>query len=92
MVDVVKRLKQKSMKLSKMSLAVIAAAGLLSLASSVRAEDPAPATPTPPPARRGAGARMTPEAQLKDLTEKLKLTDEQQTKVKVVLEENRCAG
>ena len=70
-----------------MSLAVLAAAGLLSLASSVRAEDPAPATPTPPPVRRGGGMRMSAEEQLKNLTEKLKLTDAQQPKVKAVLEE-----
>ncbi len=77
------------MKLSRMSLAIMAAASLLSLAPTVRAEDPAtPAAPaTPPPARRPGGGRMTPEAQLKDLTEKLTLTAEQQPKVKAVLEE-----
>ena len=74
-----------------MSLAVLAAAGLLSLASSVRAEDPAPATPTPPPVRRGGGMRMSAEEQLKNLTEKLKLTDAQQPKVKAVLEERTKA-
>lgn len=75
-----------------MSLAVIAAAGLLSLAPSVRAQDtaptPAPAAPTtPPPARRG-GARLSPEERVKMYTEKLKLTAEQQPKVKTLVEEN----
>lgn len=73
------------MKLSRLSLAVLAASSLLSLAPSVRAEDPA--APTPPPARRAGGGRMSAEAQLKDLTEKLTLTAEQQPKVKAVLEE-----
>lgn len=74
------------MKLSRLSLAVLAASSLLSLAPSVRAEDPAPTTP-PPPARRAGGGRLSAEAQLKDLTEKLTLTAEQQPKVKAVLEE-----
>lgn len=77
------------MKLSRMSLAILAASSLLSLAPSVRAEDPA--APTPPPARRAGAGRMAPEAQLKDLTEKLTLTAEQQPKVKAVLEERAKA-
>ena len=68
-----------------MSLALLAASSLLSLAPSVLAEDAA--APTAPPARRAGGARLSPEAQLKDLTEKLTLTAEQQPKVKAVLEE-----
>lgn len=68
-------------------MAALAAAGLLSLVPAVQAEDPAP---TPPPAARGA-ARMTPEAQLKNLTEKLALTAEQQPKVKALLEEGAKA-
>ena len=87
MNDAKSKNKKHNMKLSKMSLAVIAAVSLLALGSSVRAEDPAPAAPTPPPARRGGGMRMSPGEQLKNLTEKLKLTDVQQPKVKAVLEE-----
>lgn len=68
------------MKLSKLSLTILAAASLLSLAPSVRAQ-----TNTPPPARRGPG--MGVDAQLNRMTEQLKLTDEQKPKVKAVLEE-----
>jgi Spy/CpxP family protein refolding chaperone len=75
------------MKLSRISLAILAATSLLSLAPSVRAEDPAAPTPPPTAARRAGGGRMTAEARLKELTEKLTLTAEQQPKVKVVLEE-----
>ena len=74
-----------------MSLAILAASSLLSLAPSVRAEDPAAPTPPPAPARRAGAGRMAPEAQLKDLTEKLTLTAEQQPKVKAVLEEQMKA-
>ena len=76
------------MKLSRLSLAVLATSSLWTLAPSVRAQDPAP---TPPPARRAGGGRMSAEAQLKDLTEKLTLTAEQQPKVKTVLEERAKA-
>ncbi len=79
------------MKLSRLSLALLAASSLLSLAPSVRAEDPAAPTPPPAPARRAGGGRMAPEAQLKDLTEKLTLTAEQQPKVKAILEERAKA-
>ena len=71
------------MKLSQTSLAVMATVGLLSLAPSVRAEDPK--TPTPPPAHRNAMQKQVDD-QVKNLTDKLKLTAEQQPKVKAVFE------
>lgn len=74
------------MKLSRMSLAVIAASSLLSLSPSVRAEDPAAPQP-PATTRRMGGARISVDDQVKNLTEKLTLTAEQQPKVKAVLEE-----
>ena len=82
------------MKLSKISLALVAAAGLLSLASSVRAQDPAPATPTQPPANRrggGGGAFLNPTNQLvaleKALGETNKLSDAQKPKIMAALED-----
>ena len=74
------------MKLSKISLAVIAAAGLLSLAPSTQAQTNSPGTP--PPGRRGG---MSVEARLASLDKALgetnKLSDVQKPKVKAALEE-----
>lgn len=72
------------MKLSRLSLAIIAAAGVLSLAPSIHAQ-----TNTPPPGgRRGA---MNAEARLtafeKALGSTNKLTEAQEPKVKTVLED-----
>jgi Spy/CpxP family protein refolding chaperone len=70
------------MRLTKTSLAIIAVAGALALSPSSRAQ-----TNTPAGGRnaRGRGA----EQQLGQLSEQLKLTDEQKTKVKTVLEEQQ---
>ena len=77
------------MKLSKLSLAVLAAVSLISLAPTTRAEDPPPQTPkAPPDLRRGGSPRLTAEERVKMYTEKLKLSDEQHTKVKTLVEEN----
>jgi Spy/CpxP family protein refolding chaperone len=78
------------MKLSKLSLAIIAAAGLLSLAPSIQAQTNVPGTPTtPPPGRRGGG--MSAEARLTAFETALgstnKLTEAQKPKVKAVIEE-----
>jgi periplasmic protein CpxP/Spy len=71
------------MKLTKASMAIIAAAGLLSLSPSLTAQT----TSNQPPAARRGGRGMTVEDQLNRFTEQLKLTDEQKPKVKAVLEE-----
>ena len=81
------------MKLSRITLAIIAAASLLSLAPSTQAQDKAPETPatqaTPPPGGRRGGlsaeARLTAFA--KALGSTNKLTDAQEPKVKTVLED-----
>jgi Spy/CpxP family protein refolding chaperone len=74
------------MRISKLSLAIIAAAGLLSLAPSMQAQTNAPGTR--PPGRRGG---MNPEARLTSLETALgstnKLTEAQKPKVKAVFEE-----
>ena len=83
------------MKLTKISLAIIASAGLLSLAPSINAQTSTNTPATNAPAPRRAAGRMSVDDQLKTLTERLKLTDEQKPKVKAVLEEqnkSRLAG
>jgi Spy/CpxP family protein refolding chaperone len=75
------------MKSSKLSLAIIAAAGLLSLAPSIQAQTNTPGTPAP--GRRGGA--MNPEARLTAFETALgstnKLTEAQKPKVKAVIEE-----
>ena len=71
------------MRLTKTSLAIIAVAGALALSPSSRAQ-----TNTPPAGGRNARGRGA-EQQLGQLSEQLKLTDEQKTKVKTVLADER---
>ena len=71
------------MKLSKLSLTLLAAAGLLSLAPILQAQTNLPAKA----AAHRAGARMSADGQLKTLTEQLSLTEDQKPKVKAALEE-----
>ena len=70
------------MRLTKTSLAIIAVAGALALSPSSRAQ-----TNTPPAGGRQGGRGA--DQQLAQLSEQLKLTDEQKPKVKTVLEEQR---
>ena len=70
------------MKITKTTLAIIASLGLLSLAPTLNAQ-----TSTNTPATHRAGGRMSLDDQLKSLTTRLTLTDEQTPKVKAVLEE-----
>jgi len=76
-----------------LSLAAIAVAPL-----ALRAEDPKPEPPKREgggpgrpggPGGPGGGGRMNPEERLKRMTETLGLSQEQQDKVKAVMEENR---
>ena len=61
---------------------MLAAAGLLAFAASVPAQE---STNTPPPP--GRRTRVSPEQQFKNLSEQLKLTEDQKPKVKAVLED-----
>lgn len=73
------------MKLSKTSLTMLAAAGLLSISpvSNAQVQSNKPSV-----ARPGAGlAGRALEARLRELTTRLKLTEEQAPKVKAILEE-----
>jgi Spy/CpxP family protein refolding chaperone len=71
------------MKLSRTTLAMIAVAGALALSPSSRAQ-----TNTPPAGGRQQGGRGA-DQQLAQLSEQLKLTDEEKTKVKTVLTDER---
>src|SRR5262245_16338385 len=73
--------RKRIMKLSRTLLAIIAVAGVLSLAPAVQAQTNAPG------GGAGGGRGRSVEAQLTALNERLKLTDEQKTKVKAILEE-----
>jgi periplasmic protein CpxP/Spy len=77
------------MKMQKIGLAALLAAGAMLVSPALRAaETNAPATPTPPPeGRQGGGPRMSVDDQLARLTEQLSLTNEQKPKVKAVLED-----
>lgn len=68
-------------------LLTIAIAGVtwLSAANLALAQDAKPEA-----GQRGRGARMTPEERLKAMTETLGLNQEQQTKIKAILEKNRA--
>lgn len=72
----------------------VAVAALFTLPSTTFAQDK-PAGDKPAgeaPARGGrGGARLTPEARLKQMTETLGLTQEQQDKIKAILEKNAAA-
>lgn len=74
------------MKIPKMSLIALAAAGLLSLAPALQAQ----VATNPPPARRNFG-RLPVEEQLKIWSDQLQLTEDQKPKVKAALEDNRKA-
>jgi Spy/CpxP family protein refolding chaperone len=69
-------------------LLILPLAGLFAMPAAVQAED---AKPKPPGERRGPGGpggRMNPEERLKMMTEKLGLSEEQQTKIKAIQEKN----
>jgi Spy/CpxP family protein refolding chaperone len=72
------------MRFTKTSLAILAVAGALALSPSTRAQ-----TNTPPAGGRQAGRGRGAEQQLAQLSEQLKLTDDQKAKVKAVLEDER---
>ncbi len=79
------------MKTQKFSLiAVLAAASLVALSATARADDTnTPSSNTPPPQgaeRRPNMRRASPEQRLNHMAEALKLTDEQKDKVKAVLQ------
>ena len=74
------------MKFTRTSMAVIAMAGLLSLSPAASAQTNTPPGGAPPAGGRGMRGR-TVEQQLTQLTEVLKLTDEQKPKIKAALEE-----
>ena len=87
-------IKQTQMKANKLGFAgVVALSGLIAVASVSVAQTNAPATNAPAVGARGPGGRgggrmaMTPDAQLKQLTEQLTLTADQQAKIKPVLED-----
>jgi periplasmic protein CpxP/Spy len=71
----------------KQHILKVAAAALLAIPTFSFAQDK-PAGDKPagdrPAGERGPGRRMDPEARLKAMTEKLALTEEQQTKIKAV--------
>lgn len=81
------------MKINKLSFAVLAAAGLLALSIPAQAADTnTPAAPTTPPAGGPPGMRgprMSVEQRLTQLSESLKLTDDQKPKVKALLDEQQ---
>jgi Spy/CpxP family protein refolding chaperone len=61
-----------------LTVAALAASPMISRAQDERAERPG-----------GPGARMNPEERLKTMTEKLGLSDEQQNKIKAIMDEGR---
>ena len=71
----------------KQHILKVTAAALLAIPTFSFAQDK-PAGDKPagdrPAGERGAGRRMDPEARLKTMTEKLTLTEEQQTKIKAI--------
>jgi Spy/CpxP family protein refolding chaperone len=74
-------------RLMKHHLLTIAIVGAtwLSAANLTLAQDAKPDA-----GQAGRGGRMTPEARLKSMTESLALTQEQQTKIKAILEANQA--
>jgi Spy/CpxP family protein refolding chaperone len=50
--------------------------------------DSAPAATPAPGGRQGGGARLSPEERLKKMTEELGLTQDQQDKIKAIMEKN----
>jgi len=69
----------------------VAAAALFTIPSTSIAQDK-PAGETPARAQgAGRGARLTPEARLKQMAETLGLTQEQQDKIKAIFEKNAPA-
>ncbi|HEX4343889.1 MAG TPA: hypothetical protein VH255_10880 [Verrucomicrobiae bacterium] len=77
------------MKIQKLSLAVLAAAGLLAFSVPAHADD-TNSTPkmTPPTAPAGRPARgFTAEAQMDRLTTALTLTDDEKPKVKAIVDD-----
>lgn len=69
-------------------LALIAIGGLTAFGSMGRAADTTADKPDPKPkARQGAKPAQRPQDRLKALTEELKLTEDQQTKMKAALKE-----
>ena len=78
------------MKTTTLSLCV-AAAALFTLPSTSFAQDKPAGDAPARTAGAGRGARMTPEARLKQMTETLGLTQEQQDKIKAIFEKNAPA-
>src|SRR5260221_3953673 len=75
--------------MKKLPLLIITLTGLLALPIATRAED---AKPGAPGAEKrgpgGPGGRMNPEERLKKMTETLGLSQEQQDKIKAIMEKN----
>ena len=71
-------------------LLIVPLAGMFAVSTPVQAEDPKPKPPGERGGRGGPGGpgRMNPEERLKMMTEKLSLTEEQQTKIKAIQEKN----
>lgn len=72
------------------SLLALALAGIIAAPLALRADDPKPAPPAGERPDRGPrGGRMDPAERLKNLKEKLGLSDEQTEKVKAIFEKHR---
>ena len=68
---------------------ILTATGLLALPAAIQAEDPKPGGPGGEkrgPGGPGGAGRMNPEERLKMMTEKLGLSQDQQDKIKAVME------
>lgn len=76
-----------------MKITSLLSAVLLLAVTGLRAEDPKPAGDPPKapegrPNRGPGGPQMTPEERIKGMTEKLGLSEEQQTKIKAIFAKN----
>jgi Spy/CpxP family protein refolding chaperone len=79
------------MKLTRTSLAIIAAVSVLSLTPAVHAQTNAPGG-APRTGGGAGGGRRSVDEQVTALSERLKLTDAQKPKVKAILEEQTKKG
>jgi hypothetical protein len=87
---IINRINKNDMKINKLSLVVLAAAGLVALSPSLLAQTNTPPAGAPPGGRGGGRGAMTAEALLTRLETALgttnKLTEAQLPKVKAILE------